>query len=90
MEGTIDTVVALTAPEEATVVDGGGHNGETLTLLAHAFQNKPKTHFHVFEPSVSAHTLHLACAMPDETVPDSLEMLSTSIRWRRVSQRSQT
>ena len=53
VEGTIDKAIALTAPEESTVVDGGGHNGETLSLLAEAFQNRPKTHVHVFEPSVS-------------------------------------
>eukprot|EP01043_Picozoa_sp_COSAG02_P029307 COSAG02_NODE_1817_length_10774_cov_19.773489_5_plen_409_part_00 len=52
-EGTLDDAVAMVAPQEATVVDGGGHNGETLTLLAKAFHDKPLTHIHVFEPSVS-------------------------------------
>lgn len=76
VEGTIDKVVALTAPEEATVVDGGGHNGETLTLLVQAFQNKTKTHFHVFEPSVSTHTSALLSqCLTKQPVSDSLEML---------------
>jgi FkbM family methyltransferase len=51
VESAIDAAVAQTAPEDAAVIDGGGHNGETLTLFARAFHDRPATHFHVFEPS---------------------------------------